>query len=470
MRMGIGLGVGINRSNYAQGIFNAYSARVVADGGVVESGTCVDAVSSLLQSASLLLIPSGYKGGKLYSEIPTNGNGDLTWTRGGDAFRTNASGVIQRVPWNLASYSEEFSNAYWAKSGSSVSANVVTAPNGTTTADSIIENTSNSTHLSYNASAISAISGAYTFSVYMKKNTRTHGFVQIATDTASKRYTIVVDLNSGSVTSTTSSGSPINPSNTITNVGDEWYRISVTATNTSGGLYGIFGLSDSATPTYTATAEPTYLGNGTSGLYIWGAQLVEGTTAQTYLPTTDRLNFPRLSYMYGSCPSALLEPQRTNLALWSEDFSQTTWAKTRCSITANSTTAPDGNTTADTLVEDTTATSTHPVSQAVTLTAAAQTFSIYAKAANRNWIQLTLLSTANASAYFNLSNGTIGTVGSATTASIVNVGNGWYRCIITATTAAGANTLGIYPASADATSSFTGNGTASLYIWGAQCE
>lgn len=279
-KMGIGLGVGINRSNYAQGIFNAYSARVVADGGVVEGGTCVDAVSGLLQTASLLLIPSGYKSGKAYAEIPTNGNGDLTWTRASTALRTNSSGLLESM-------------------GSGV---------------------------------------------------------------------------------------------------------------------------------------------------------------------------PRLSYMYGSCPSVLLEPQRTNLALWSEDFSQTTWSKTRCSITANSTTAPDGNTTADTLVEDTTATSTHPVSQAVTLTAAAQTFSIYAKAANRNWIQLTLLSTANASAYFNLSNGTIGTVGSATTASIVSVGNGWYRCVITATTAAGANTLGIYPASADATSSFTGNGTASLYIWGAQCE
>ena len=40
--MGIGLGVGINRSNYAQGIFGAYATRVVADGGVVESGSCVD--------------------------------------------------------------------------------------------------------------------------------------------------------------------------------------------------------------------------------------------------------------------------------------------------------------------------------------------------------------------------------------------------------------------------------------------
>jgi hypothetical protein len=174
--------------------------------------------------------------------------------------------------------------------------------------------------------------------------------------------------------------------------------------------------------------------------------------------------------MYGSCPALLLEPQRTNLALYSEDFDNAAWAKTRCSITANSVVSPDGNTTADTLVEDTTASATHPVSQGVTLTAAAQTFSVYAKAANRSWIQIALLSTANASAYFNLSNGTVGTVGSAATASIVSVGNGWYRCVITATTAAGANTLGIYPASADATNVYTGNGTASIYIWGAQCE
>lgn len=97
MRMGIGLGVGINRSNYAQGIFNAYSARVVADGGVVESGTCVDAVSGILLNASLLLIPSGYKANKLYSEIPTNGNGDLTWARTSTAIRTNSSSLLESM-------------------------------------------------------------------------------------------------------------------------------------------------------------------------------------------------------------------------------------------------------------------------------------------------------------------------------------------------------------------------------------
>ena len=98
MRMGIGLGVGINRSNYAQGIFASYQSRVVADGGTTEAGGCVDAgATALLQTASLLLIPSGYKANKLYSEIPTNGNGDLTWTRASTAIRTNSSGLLESM-------------------------------------------------------------------------------------------------------------------------------------------------------------------------------------------------------------------------------------------------------------------------------------------------------------------------------------------------------------------------------------
>lgn len=292
MRMGIGLGVGINRSNYAQGIFNAYSARVVADGGVVESGTCVDAVSSLLQSASLLLIPSGYKGGKLYSEIPTNGNGDLTWTRGGDAFRTNASGVIQRMPWNLLKNSEAIGVSPWLNENLTISANSVIAPNGTTTADVLTETTATSSQFrTYQNAAQST--NIYTLSVYIKNITGTRqayidlgpvkGFFNFATETVYSALGIASFIN----------------------VGNGWYRFSLTTANaiTPSTIY--MGLGQSNSETYT--------GNGTSAIAFWGAQLVEGTTAQTYFPTTDRLNVPRLSYMYGSCPAALLELQRTNL-------------------------------------------------------------------------------------------------------------------------------------------------------------
>jgi hypothetical protein len=93
----------------------------------------------------------------------------------------------------------------------------------------------------------------------------------------------------------------------IENVGNGWYRCIITTTSNSTALkYFVIW------PTNSGSAI-VYTGDGTSGIFAYGFQLVEGSSAQTYFPTTDRLNVPRLSYMYGSCPALLLEPQRTNL-------------------------------------------------------------------------------------------------------------------------------------------------------------
>jgi hypothetical protein len=301
MRMGIGLGIGINRSNYAQGIFSAYQSRVIADGGVTEAGQCVDAVSSLLQSASLLLIPSGYKGGKAYAEIPTNGNGDLTWTRASDAWRTNADGLIQRVPWNLLTYSEQFDNGAWIKNNATITSNAINAPNGTLTADKLIETTANGVH-----NAIFVLTPnvtTYTASFYAKAAERNFVYYSFGGPSWGGQG-FMVNLTTGAVSQNTTGATP-----TVTLLPDGWVKIEASraAVSTTQIQFQIFTGLDSTTFSYT--------GDSTKGIFIWGAQLVEGTTAQTYLPTTDRLNFPRLSYMYGSCPALLLEPQRTNLLL-----------------------------------------------------------------------------------------------------------------------------------------------------------
>jgi hypothetical protein len=96
----IGVGVGLNRQRYGQ-FQNGYSSRVIADGGTIESLECVAAASSLLQSASLLLIPSGYKAGVAYAELPATGNGDLTWSRNSVANRTQSDGTIAQVAANV---------------------------------------------------------------------------------------------------------------------------------------------------------------------------------------------------------------------------------------------------------------------------------------------------------------------------------------------------------------------------------
>ncbi len=58
---------------------------------------------------------------------------------------------------------------------------------------------------------------------------------------------------------------------------------------------------------------------------------------------------PRIDYTGGGCGSLLVEPAATNLALYSEDFTQAVWAKTvSASVSGNTTVSPDGTTTADT--------------------------------------------------------------------------------------------------------------------------
>jgi hypothetical protein len=251
---------------------------------------------------------------------------------------------------------------------------------------------------------------------------------------------------------------------TITNVGDGWFRCTLANNNAQTLAFYQLGLADAnngITPTSSGSA------------FIWGAQLNEGSSAQTYFPTTDRLNVPRLSYMYGSCPALLLEPQRTNLNLYSEDLGNAYWSKFQSSVTTNVTTSPDGTTNADKLIEDT-STNFHSVfiNTAFTVTIG-QTYTrtIYAKADGRNWISLLIIDATQFRAFFNLSTGVVGTVTSGLTATIQSVGNGWYRCSVTRTAASVALTsMAIELASADNTGSYTGNGTSGVFLWGAQLE
>ena len=110
-------------------------------------------MSTLLEQASLVMIPSGYKEDVVYSQIPTDGSGDLTFTRASNGTRINSAGLVEVCPWNLLQYSEDFTNGFWNKAitGSAtftVTANQTTAPNGTTTADLISITRSSTSELS----------------------------------------------------------------------------------------------------------------------------------------------------------------------------------------------------------------------------------------------------------------------------------------------------------------------------------
>lgn len=179
----------------------------------------------------------------------------------------------------------------------------------------------------------------------------------------------------------------------------------------------------------------------------------------------------------------LIEEQRTNLLVRSEELDHTFWSKSRTTVTPNAATSPDGTVDADKLIEDTAA-GTHRVFQQATKAASVvtRTFSVYLKAAERTLARITVSNNnegVTTSTDINLSTGTAtaastpqdGTI-SGQSASIINAGNGWYRCIITATLDASITTPGAFIFLRDGSGNFsyTGNGTSGIFVWGAQWE
>lgn len=191
-------------------------------------------------------------------------------------------------------------------------------------------------------------------------------------------------------------------------------------------------------------------------------------------------NEVRFDYSNGSCPSILVEPQRTNLNTYSEDFTNGVYTNQNTTIIANSTTAPDGTATADKLVI--TGSGVTSIFREVTTSSGNYyTTSVYAKKAETQYVNLGFIYSAGiyAGTQFDLNNGTIKrNISSSYTglsSTITSVGNGWYRltvtCIINTATAYPT----ILPSNAEWTSTeprqnLTGNNTTGAYFWGLQME
>ena len=182
--------------------------------------------------------------------------------------------LVEEQRTNLLLRSAEFDNASWTKSNASVTANSISAPDGTATADTLIEDTATNTHL-VQISGISVTNGtAYTLSCYAKPAGR--NFVQLLlTGGFVSNVQAIVDLTNGTVGTTL--GSPVV---TVTSLVNGWYRVSITATTTS---------TTTTTVQIRVASNSTsgfYQGDGTSGIYIWGAQLEVGAFPTSYIPTT----------------------------------------------------------------------------------------------------------------------------------------------------------------------------------------
>jgi hypothetical protein len=367
---------------------------------------------------------------------------------------------------NLVLRSEEFDNAAWTLSNVTVVPNNITGPDGISSADKVLETVANAVHAVSQPLVKAASILQYTWTAFIRPNGRdwVAMYCSSAANSAGKWFNLTTGtLGNDRITGV---GFTIqNSSMTLMNNG--FYRCQVTITSDA---------AVSLNPTIIASDDGStfsYVGDITKGFYVWGAQLEQAVYATSYIPTTTGT----VTRIADAVPALL--PSGTNQALQSQTFDNASWVKSASTVTANTTNAPDGTLTADSLLE-TIANASHFVVQTITKGAieTLYTFSAHIKGNGRDWMFLELDDTTNgAFTYFNVATGVIGTsttfgsgfsvVGATITAST----NGFYRVTLTArsNTAASIRSV-ICSATADGVSTYIGDITKGLFVWGAQLE
>jgi hypothetical protein len=285
---------------------------------------------SYFDDASLVLIPSGYKDQKIFSVKPLDGSGDLTFSRASNATRVASDGLIEKVRTNLVTYSNTFSDAAWTKTNSTVTSGQA-GYDGTTNGWKITATGANNDKIIQSVST----TGLITASVYAKAGNV--NFVIIGIGGAATWF----NLSSGAVGANISA---LNPK--IESVGNGYYRCSISVANLLSTNFELY-LANSNGNTTTSAGDYILLQN---------SQVETGDIATDYIATTTTAvsvgpvsGLPRLDYLNSSCPRLLLEPQRTNIALFSEQFNNVNWVNINTTVTANTTISPDGYTNADTI-------------------------------------------------------------------------------------------------------------------------
>lgn len=335
-----------------------------------------------------------------YSELFDN----AAWTKSNSFVQTN-----------LLTYSEAFDNAAWTKELSAITADSIIAPNGYQTADTLTGLSIGNAGV-YESKSVSA-STTYTWSVYAKAGTV--NWIAIGTFDGTTDVRQYFNILTG-VVGSAENGTMLSAS--ITPVGNGWYRCSCSRTMPVGATSARCQFS-------LASADLTRTGTG--AIYIWGAQLVQGSVAGDYR-RTDAAALP------------VYYPNHNGVVC------------------------------AEKLVE-TTAVGGHLIRQTYAgfISGTTYVFSAYVKKSERSVVVLDIPNAPfpSSSIWFNLDTGLVSkTSGTTITANLVDAGNGWYRIYAIAT--ADATVSGSWDLYLDnsptGTTSYTGDGTSGIYIFGAQ--
>lgn len=365
---------------------------------------------------------------------------------------------------NLVTKSQNAADALWTKSGLNASTPIVSndaiGPDGTMTADRLVEDNSTAFHTVFRNTGAVIAPGVYTVSASLKEGTRRYGGVQIIVGTGLQRYFVLLDLRTGTVLGTSSTGSPTSTAYSVVSEGNGWYRLSVTALNPNvAAVYVCVAPSDSASPSYSASF-PSYTGDNSSGIYATDYQVVCANWGGPKVKTTTT------AVDTGNIRSVVAQSQ--NILPYSQNLD--TWTASGCSITANTTDTLDpwGTNTAEILVEDS-STGTHRMqtiggAQNIVI-GSPLTVSVFVKAGTRS--ECYIQNSVGENMTVNLATGAIDAFTGGINRGVINAGNGWWRLWISFL--APATNASLYVYAGNPALSYTGtNLSKALYVAGAQ--
>jgi hypothetical protein len=401
--------------------------------------------------------------------------------------------------YNLLTYSEEFQrpDPAWGKHNCSVVQNAIIAPTNTLIGDKIIVNNgSRRARLSQGIKPAGytgqiPLNVPYTFSMYLSPGEfkfvglRVVSVSSIAIDNPNvdpnepetytdfryaSHFTGVFDLTAGLCTNQFESVSGTFLDYSISKTENGWLRLSVTgipnkfvetftlpASSTVRAL--IIPLTGATDAVYTNSP----VGNGSDGLYVWGAQLERNTKPSAYVTT---LNQPQwLVYKYGG--------QAGNLIWESENFTSNTslgWLRTNIgNVISAAEIAPNGLLVASKILENTTNGQHRLRHEASSPNNGQYTISIFAKKAERRYLQMSIEGSTVPSV-FDLQTGTVVQVGDFTEPFIENYGAGWYRCSVTYEKRQNDIIMSFGPTNSTTAAPYAGSTTSGIFVWGAQAE
>ena len=269
----------------------------------------------------------------------------IVFTRADTATYQDADAVLQTAitdqrretftlgPRNLLTYSEQFDNAIWAKIALTMTANNTTAPDGTLTADRVLETATTAAHF-IQRQPLRVRSESYTYSLYCKAIGPRGVLLQLESPASSYKR-VAFNLTTGVIINSSGAG----VTGTITAAANGFYRCSITVAATEGNC-NVFAI------TCDNSGNENIAGNVTYGLYLWGAQLEFGTSVGTYIPTTTEVGVAA-----GVANGYIYEPNAaTNLMTNSRADSAVvtggSWTLGPNTVRVGSTIAPDGTNTA----------------------------------------------------------------------------------------------------------------------------